>query len=346
MTIDLTAQIHQYLTNAPSSLFTQQEVEIVAHWQGDSNLLWRVNSGREDAVVKQFLDAGQARSRRQYDGHQHFSPLGLAPQPLWADRYPHGLSRQLIVYRWSNGEQLAAEDTGELWSWAEAVATLHTAPTDDLHRFSPHPLNLDTYWRIEQGSIHQIENWLRKSDLPLAATFQQLATAAEALVHQSLPMWERALPTSVHGDLSHEHTLIERGRILFLDWEMFGLGDPALDVARLLQREGQRLTEEQRHLWLESYLQRMDQPELAQRLNIYQQLLEFHNVVYLLVGLQQHSTVQLDSELLAALPFLQSALTSALDRTFELLTLSERPDTASLTAAFFAWLVEARPTAS
>src|SRR4051794_33426990 len=126
MTVDLTAQIHQYLTSAPSSLFVQQPVEMLAHWQGDANLLWRVTVGDQQAVVKLFLDAGQARSRRQFDAHQLFAPMGLAPEPLWADRYPHGLSRQLIVYRWCDGESVVANDRDALLAWSDAIAKLHT----------------------------------------------------------------------------------------------------------------------------------------------------------------------------------------------------------------------------
>src|SRR3954471_3842511 len=100
MPVDLTGPVHESLTTAPSSLFVQQPVEILAHWQGDANLLWRVGAGEQQAGVKVFLDAGQARSRRQFDAQQLLAPVGLAPEPLWVDRYPQGLSRQLIVYRW------------------------------------------------------------------------------------------------------------------------------------------------------------------------------------------------------------------------------------------------------
>ncbi len=101
---DLTQAVHTYLTTAPTSQFVGAEVEIRSHWQGADNLLWHVVAPRGEAVLKLFLDAGQARSRRQFDGQQLFGPLGLAPQPLWVDRYPEGLSRQVLVYRWVNGD--------------------------------------------------------------------------------------------------------------------------------------------------------------------------------------------------------------------------------------------------
>lgn len=337
MTVDLSAQIHQYLTTAPGSLFTQQEVTILDHWQGDANLLWRVRSGGEDAVVKLFLDAGQARSRRQHDGHEVFAPFGLAPHPLWADRYPHGLSRQLIVYRWVEGALVDLNDPGELWAWAEALAALHTAPPENVRRFSPHPVNLDYYWRIEEETIAQIRRWLNQANLAIAAHFDQLATVGEKLALDSLPLWIGVLPTAIHGDLSHEHTLVARGRIVLLDWESFGLGDAAFELARLLQREAQTLTQEQSEALLNRYLEVIDLPGHAERIDAARRLLELHNVVYLLSGLQQHASGAEAETLVEALPFLQDTLAAAVERAAEALTI-ELSNVQPVVAEFMAWL--------
>jgi thiamine kinase-like enzyme len=347
MAADPTAQILQYLTTAPSSLFAQQKVEVIDHWEGDAHLLWRVTAGdqrEQQAVVKLFLDAGQARSRRQFDGHQIFAPIGLAPQPLWADRYPHGLSRQLIVYTWSNGETVVPDEPSELDAWAEAIALLHNTPMDEVQRFSPHPINLDFYWRIEQVSIAQISRWLAASGLTLHTIFQGLAGATEQLVEHSLPLWATAAPTPVHGDLSRAHTLLERGRVLLLDWEMFGLGDPALDVAHMLQREAQTLTAQQTDAWLDRYLSAIDQPEIGARIDIFRRLLDVHNVIYLLVGLQQNATGPLDAELRTALPFIQTTLYTAITNAAAALNFNEPVEPQIAVADFIEWLDGATPT--
>lgn len=340
MTADLTAQIHQYLTAAPASLFAQQEVQVVDHWAGDANLLWRVAVPNQQAVIKLFLDAGQARSRRQFDGHQLFAPRGLAPQPLWADRYPHGLSRQLIVYKWTEGEAITPSDPSALWAWAEAIATLHSAPTDEVRRFSPHPINLDFYWRIQQASIAQIDNWLAPSGLAMQTVFQRVAAATRELVRNNLPLWTTASPTPVHGDLNAAHTLVERGRVLLLDWEMFGLGDPALDVARLLQHEAQTLDADQVDTFLDRYLTVSEQPNIGARITLFQRLLAVHNVIYLLVGLQQNSISSIDAELRAALPFFQTMLSTAIIHAAAALNLNELTDPQNVVADFIEWLAE------
>jgi thiamine kinase-like enzyme len=343
MTTGLDAQIHRYLTAAPGSHFAQQEVTMVEHWQGDANLLWRVHVGGqdvpgEDAVVKLFLDAGQARSRRQYEAHQFFAPFGIAPQPLWADRYPHGLSRQLIVYQWIEGESIATSDFAALAAWAETIAMVHNTSMEEVRRFSPHPLNLATFWRVERGSISQIERWLAPSHLRLSDFFASLATAGEQLVQAGLPLWAHAVPSAVHGDLAYGHTLLERGRVVLLDWEMFGLGDPALDVARLLHRQAQPLEDDQMALWLDHYLQSVDQVAMGERIDLYRRLLPFHDVIYLLLGLQQHTSGHLSSELRAALPFLESALAAALKHSAASLLQSDAGDMQATAGEVVNWL--------
>ena len=71
-------------------------------------MLWRVESRGQEAVLKLSLDAGQVRSRREFDGQTLLAPFGLAPPPLWLDRIPETLPRSVLVYRWVAGEPFDA----------------------------------------------------------------------------------------------------------------------------------------------------------------------------------------------------------------------------------------------
>lgn len=285
---DLTANIHAYLTTAPTSNFLQREVEMLDHWEGSSNLLWRVNCAGQEAVVKLYLDAGQARGRRQFDGQQTFSPLGIAPQPLWFDRYPTGLARQVLIYRWLPGETLDAANSAQMAALAQSVAQVHSGEPTEVRRFCPNPLNLDYLWRVLQGGLGSINTWLLAHQ---ATTLQryvdQIAANAERLVEAALPLWQHTPPTPVHGDLTLENAIDTFGTAVLLDWEMFGLGDPAYEVATFFQASQAALEAEGQEEWLQNYLASFDQPGLAQRISVYQRILPFQSVCYLLHGLRQ-----------------------------------------------------------
>ena len=287
---DLTANIHTYLTTAPTSNFVQRPVEMLDHWEGSSNLLWRVNGAGQEAVVKLYLDAGQARGRRQFDGQQTFSPLGIAPQPLWFDRYPTGLARQVLVYSWLPGEALDATNGAHMAALAQSVALVHTGEPTEVRRFCPNPLNLDYLWRVLQGGLGSLDAWLLAHHATALQHYvDQIAANAERLVEAALPLWQQTPPTPVHGDLTLENAIDSFGAAVLLDWEMFGLGDPAYEVATFVQASQAVLDAEGQAAWLQNYLASFDQPGLAQRISVYQRILPFQSVCYLLHGLRQQT---------------------------------------------------------
>jgi len=291
---ELTANLHAYLTTAPTSNFLQRPVTMITHWEGSHNLLWRVECAGQAAVAKLYLDAGQARGRRQFDGQQLFSPLGLAPRPLWFDRYPTGLSRQLLVYAWLPGDTLQATNGAQMRALAQTMAQVHNGDTADVRRFCPHPLNLDYWWRVVDGGLGSLHAWLvAHKATTLYPYFTALTANAQMLVNAALPLWQGAPPTPVHGDLTLENVIDTFGTAVLLDWEMFGLGDPAYEIASFLQASQQLWTAAGQADWLEGYLSSVDQPGLAQRIAVYQRLLAFQAVCYLLHGLRQHSAADL-----------------------------------------------------
>lgn len=303
---ELTTAVHTYLTTAPTSNFLQRDVAMLAQWEGSNNLLWRVKSSGQEAVVKLYLDAGQARGRRQLDGQQLFSPLGLAPQPLWFDRYPAGLSRQVFIYRWAPGELIDPNYATQLLALAQTLAQLHNHPLTEVRRFCPNPVNLDYFWRVLYGGLPTLYRWLAAQGAgPLQTLLSQLVAAAEPLVTAALPLWTNTPPTPVHGDLKLENCLHSFGMAVLLDWEMFGLGDPAYEVATFLNLSNQALAAEQQADWLQSYLALVEQPGLADRIAVYRRILPLQAVSYLLDGLRQHmgedrALIQQNQEFLAA----------------------------------------------
>ncbi len=312
--LDLTNAIHTYLTTAPTSHFMNRDVQIAAHWAGHDNLLWRVLCGGQEVVLKLYLDAGQARSRRQYDGQQIFAPLGLAPRPIWVDRYPEGLSRQVLIYAWLPGAALDPLHAGQMAELARSVGRVHGSDPSDVRRFSPNPINLDYLWHILRGSVAPIQQWLLdKQASALATIFASLTANVTGFIEAVLPLWANILPTPIHGDLKLENGIDSFGAVILLDWEMFGLGDPALEVATFLQMSQPDLSAGAQAEWLDNYLSIFDQPGLAQRIDSYQRILPFQAACFLLDGLRQHldqpSSNETDAtEFAENLPFLLTTL--------------------------------------
>ena len=331
-----TQSVQTYLTTAAESAFVGQAVDMIEHWQGQENLLWRVEASGQEAVVKLYIDAGQVRSRRQYDGQERFFRFGAAPRPLWFDWQPDGLTRPVLVYEWMPGEPLRSDDSTALRASARLLAQVHSADTDGLDRFSPHPISLDYQWRLLRTSIGNISVWLTVSEASdLRAAFTELSDRTKTLVEQALPLWQGLLPAPVHGDVRLENMIEAFGDVTFLDWELFGLGDPAFEVARFLHMSQADLTEDVRGDWLESYLTSVEQPGIEIRVEVYQRLLPFLSTCFLLDGLRDLTG---DSDALATyrenLPFLASTLSASLTQASQTLGANIEDFTGPVTKLF------------
>ena len=311
--------VHGYLSGAPSSRFRHQEVTLLDQWQGRDNLLWRARSGDADVVVKMFTDAGQARSRRQFSGQERFAAAGLAPEPLWYDRYPHGLPRQILVYRWVDGDALRLSDRRHQAALAEAAARIHGAGAGAAQRFSPHPFNLLTFWQIWQAGEAPLREWVSGASAPLLTELLALLwSAAHRMLDAALPLLGETPPAPVHGELAAENGLFHRGRALLLDWELFGLGDPAQEIARFLFYSGDDWTADGQEAWWQVYRSGSAEPSLSDRVELYMRLFNFQAVTFLLEGIRQGAAA--NGQTNGA--FLINALTAAVRRSLAVWGLS------------------------
>lgn len=277
-------EVLTYLKSAPAGVFGGQRIELLDHWAGSTNLLWRVDCRGQEAVLKFYLDAGQVRSRREFDGQTLLSPYGLAPQPLWLDRIPETLPRSVLVYRWVEGEPFDAGDEDQWLAMAGALAQVHAAPVDGVHRFSPHPVNLAFFWSVLGPSLPPLQNWLASRRLVrLTGLLGRLHGRGQQIVNEALPLWDQA-PVAVHGDLRLENVLDSFGAPVLLDWEQFGLGDPALEVARFLHEQRHAAPAPLLEEWLDAYLDGSEDETIDLRIAFYQQLLPLQDAAYLLSG--------------------------------------------------------------
>ncbi len=333
---DLTNTIHTYLTTAPTSYFLQQEVQMVEQWQGRDHLLWRVECQGQAAVLKLFLDAGQVRSRRQHAGQQLFAPLGIAPRPLWVDRYPIGLARQVLIYEWMPGDALDPANRAQMAAFARSVAQVHNGDVGDVGRFSPNPVNLAYLWRVLGGSIAPTQRWLHERGASeLLKYFTSLIVQAGALVEAALPLWANTPPTPVHGDLKLENCIDSFGTAVLLDWELFGLGDPALEVATFLYWSQSEWDSAAQADWVATYLENFEQPGLAQRIAVYGQILPLQALCSLLDGLRQQTAADV-ARLTESLPFLKATLEATLHQAAAALQVEVTNGRESVEALFIA----------
>lgn len=192
---------------------------------GILNRSFRVRAGDEDLVLKLAGDAAPAlgASRRSEFAMQALAAgAGLAPPVVLADE-----ARGFIVSRHASGRTLSASDMQDarllarIGAW---IAALHALPV-------PAGLAVVDFGERAAGYLSRLQ-----ADSPGGFTGRlaiELAARRGALPRP-------AQLAACHHDLHHRNFIDDGRRLLAVDWEYAGPGDPAADLAACIGYHGLR----------------------------------------------------------------------------------------------------------
>ena len=288
-----------WLAHAPASPVHGQAVRLTDTLTGDSNALWKVEAGSESLVLKMFLDAGQARGRRQYNAQTLAWRADLAPEPLVFDRYPEGLARQVLVYRWCPGCPVDMRDPVHRKALAVSLGRLHRLAPEPETRLSPHPINAEYQWNLIEGSLRRLERRLPEhpDDEFHTALTTVMRTASRQLSAAVADLAGSTPAAIVHGELYAEHCLVHDGHVRMVDWELAGIGDPARECAHVMIHMLRDLTAGDRLAWQDRYLSESGWTGLVPRVELYSRLLPLEGLLNLALLLtRRQPTAEADAD--------------------------------------------------
>ena len=155
---------------------------------------------------------------------------GLAPEPIYYD-HDSGVSLLRFVAG-TNWLESDLRDAGSLKRLAAILRRLHSLP--------------EAGAKFDPGAA--VQKYAEYLDTKEATRLQEKSSALLAACRQ--------VQESVclcHNDLLH-HNILESEKLLLIDWEFAGMGDPYFDLAVVVQHHS--LGEKLGNLFLEAYLKR------------------------------------------------------------------------------------------
>lgn len=198
-------------------------VEVTAITGGIANRSFRLRASGQDLVLKfagDSTDALCASPRSELAMHTLAARAGLAPPLVMADP-----ARGYIVSRHAPGRTLSSADFGDaqllrrVGAWIAALHALHP----------PSGLPAVDFGERAAGYLARV---VEQGDDPFAADlFRELGYRRAAL-----PAPGRL--TACHHDLHHRNFIDDGERLLAVDWEYAGPGDPAADLASCVGYHG------------------------------------------------------------------------------------------------------------
>ena len=242
-------------------------------------------------------------ARREEAGLRLGSAVGLAPALVFAGEPgpESGLEpgSQLIIAQTPRGETLGHRplSDAELESWLFLLLTLHHLRPAMASQPSSMSADLSAWWaRIQPAWEACRAAYSGSAFAPLLRALSQLHAITQVRIETNRALWEGMTRRPCHGNPAPGHLVSEGGRLTLTEWSGFGLGDPAIEVARVaaLAALSGELTGEQYTRFVSGYLDGMRDlrdTTLEERLRIFASVAPMGFTLTALATLAQPSAI-------------------------------------------------------
>ncbi|MDQ6694679.1 MAG: aminoglycoside phosphotransferase family protein [Chloroflexota bacterium] len=281
---------------ASQAIFGGAEMNISFMYRRDGAARYRLRWAGEQAILKLYTpydlasgtlapNTAKSRAAAEAAGLRAYSPIGLAPELLWEGIVPQ-LEDRAVLYRWVEGQPLGRReiDNREAEIYAGALWQVHRAEISPSVT-SPQPVNMDKWWLRVHELFRDLPGPLLES-IPLEVydAFSRLtqAVAADAQAHKRF--WGHTPLTPVQGSPAPENLVINGDSALWVDWQLYGSGDPAYELAYVMWGIAPYAGQEAADRIAETYLTRADDHMFSREVEIYKRVIPFGHIVRLLTN--------------------------------------------------------------
>ncbi len=207
------------------------------------------NKGKNESVALNFI-----------------KDLPFAPEPIYFE-FSDFLQKEVLIYRFVEGNQLLAFSDSTIRKIAENIAKLHTL---DASEITDLPKKNETMASLMADINSTFEKCtpldINKEELAL---FKDFIDRAKRYVEQEEEIEHPAALT--HGDLAPCNIIVEGDNLRIIDWQRPTITDPAFDVWALVEDAfvrwdlSEKLSKEQKGLFIETYTSLVNDSTILER---------------------------------------------------------------------------------
>lgn len=213
-------------------------------------------------LLVRYAPSAIDRMRREVAALRLAGEIGVGPHLLMVDETGKALGGPVVVYTAPAGRSLGTgplTDDDLKW-WLFLLLTLHHLPSERVEMVSTMSPDAAAWWQRTQVA------WLACQAAYVAPIYRPLIeslkrTAAVVSVHIDVQreLWRSVTRRPCHGNPVPANLARDGARVILMEWDAFGLGDPALEVGRaaVLATLAGSLTKQQYTGFLPEYLSGM-----------------------------------------------------------------------------------------
>ena len=235
---------------------------------GYNNLVYRVQNGEADIAVKFTIKDKRHRARREFYALQILAEAGLkvSPQALWLDEENYTLP--VVVQSWESARPFDAPPKSRL-DWEAFLS--HYSIIHSLKQESSNSKVTDAVINFRNG-LHGKEFVLEAvGPLPVEARPAGLKHLLNWFEDWRPPAFPEAPSAFCRVDPNWRNFIRQGEKIISVDWENSGWGDPAFEIADMMcHPEYEHTTPEDWAFIIQTYASLTGDPDCHLRIMTYQ----------------------------------------------------------------------------
>jgi thiamine kinase-like enzyme len=228
------AQVSEYLRQHP--LPDMSDPISVRREPADfSGQRFHASASASACTVKTYERSAQESAKREVAGLQLAGNMGLSPALLRVDESGALLGGPILIIEAPAGKPLgtARMTDQNVQDWLFLLLTLHHLPPDSATFPSSMSPDAVTWWRRTQASWEACRALYTAGRYkPLMDVLTKLHAIVGARVEARRDLWANVVGRPCHGNPVPASLLNTGKRLMLIEWEGFGHGDPAMEFAR------------------------------------------------------------------------------------------------------------------
>ena len=227
-------QVGDYLQRhqAPGLTGPAQIVALPAEFEGDR---FGVSAGETRYIMNCYAPSARDGARREAEGLRICGGMGMAPALVAFDEDGAELGGPVVLSEAVAGEMLGVGqlDDGAAHEWLFLLLTLHHLPADATRLASSMSADAQTWWqRTQPGWEACRAAYAGPQYGALLGALGKLHTIVGVHLEAHRGLWSGITRRPCHGNPAPGHVVRSNGRLTLVEWDGFGLGDPAMEVGR------------------------------------------------------------------------------------------------------------------
>lgn len=219
---------------------------------------FHVSTATTQLLLVRYPVTALERVRREVAGLRLAGEVGLAPQLKMVDETGKALGGPVVIYTAPGGRPPGnvLSDDDVKW-WLFLLLTLHHLPPERVEVVSSMSPDLVTWWKRTQSLWVACQAaYAAPVYRPLLDSLRRMAAVVSVHIDVQREQWRGVTRRPCHGNPVPANLARDGARMMLMEWDGFGLGDPALEMGRaaVLATLAGSLTKEQYTRLLPDYL--------------------------------------------------------------------------------------------